>query len=806
MLTISDHDMQLDQKPFISLKNAKRPNAFPRQQSVLIYGDFDTSKSAIHDELLKLTAHLIDTGHKVETVSPTSTPYARRIMNFRTPHKYAKTSQFLMRYDHVIVFLDSLTAPQYRSTHLWGKTKEQFRSINFAQQLQKSGRNTIVVGNRTQRTMARILPLGNVKQITPDNNTANQICELLTGEGIVKTNLTNTQHTILEHASFGDENTHFTPYRLLRYLQATGATDTALIDLCKLANHPDLRKTSLIKRQRSNPYAYGNNISHSTPPYPVLDMALSLDKSNNLPKYAHHLLQTNFTNHKFDLTSPQGQADALDWYHTTAREKLPEFWVPRMPLPEPQTINTHDDPAIDELRCFLDDPKSAAPFTPQLDELLSKRIHKNGPTGMAILTAMLCRIELPLSKIKQPWQAKEIARWFHKSMYPLAPELGIYLSVPSRRASQKPTVEVIGYQNLQTGLSSNMSMSVQAFDKLKLCHKSRNVENGFKLNKNTGRGTLNPKGSFVLHHVNAERVPSNIMTPQFAYRNDIYHIGYYLWETSVLPDVHKLGTAMVNEVWAPTSFVADLYRNAGANHVTMVGKALSELSYLEKMATISRPNPNLFTFFTVFDFHSSVERKNPMATVDAFQRAFPARQHPDVRLIIKSTPGQANHWGDPNGQMAQIRTAAHLDSRITLNEIMLPREDLYRLMARVDCVVSSHRGEGFGYMPAYALGMQKPTIVTNWGGVTDFCTNDTSYLVDAPLIDVPTGHAIFDAKGAKWADISPDDLAQKMLDVVQNPQQAHARAKSGQALVQEKYSMDKLAQTYHDRLTELGLI
>jgi glycosyltransferase involved in cell wall biosynthesis len=109
-------------------------------------------------------------------------------------------------------------------------------------------------------------------------------------------------------------------------------------------------------------------------------------------------------------------------------------------------------------------------------------------------------------------------------------------------------------------------------------------------------------------------------------------------------------------------------------------------------------------------------------------------------------------------------------------------------------------------MPAYALGLQKPTIVTNWGGVRDFCNDDTSFPVDAPLVPVPTGHSIYNAKGAKWADIPTNDLAQTMLDVFEKPILAQQRAARGQALVQQKYSPEKLAQTYKGRLSELGLI
>ncbi|GEM_PF-3093606 len=798
--------MHLDQTAFKTLKNATRPTAFPRPKSVLLFGEMNAGNSIAQVEMLKLTAHLIETGHNVETVSPTSNPLARRIMNFRTPYKFAQSSQFLNRYDHVVVFLETLAAPQYRSTNRWAKTKEYGRMLKFVHQLQAAGRKSFAVGNKLERTIARALPLGLVQQISPNKNAAASIVKDITGESFTPIDLESAEYTVLEHATFRDRDSKFSPHKLLRFLQATQSSDTDLLTLCQLASHPDLRKTSLIKRFRSQPTPNDSHITHSLPPFPVLKMALKLDKSNNLPRYANHLLNTLNRNHKFELNTAQGQKDALDWYKTTAREKLVEFWVPWELPKAPNSAHFENCSKVGQLCRFFNDPKSAPAFDPHFKKILLSRRHKHGPTGMAILLAMLCRIDLPTDKIKSPWNATEIARWFHRSPNVMAPELRQYLSVPTRTPSAKSQAEVIGYPEQQTGLGSNMRMSQQAFDKIGLYHKNRNLNSDFKPQINSNSNTTMPKGNFVLHHVNSERIPMNIMTPQFAYRKDIYHIGYFLWETSKLPDVHKLGIDMVNEIWTPSEFVANLYRQAGAQSVTKVGKALDELPYLKKMASITRPDPNHFTFFTAFDFHSSVERKNPMAVVNAFQRAFPARKNSHVRLVLKSTPSVDGHWGDPNGQMAQIRTAAQIDSRINLIEQMLPLEYLFRLMAQANCVVSAHRGEGFGYLPAYALGLKKPTIVTNWGGVTDFCTSKTAFPVDAQLIDVPQGHAIYDAQGAQWADISVNDLAQNLLDVYENLDMANQRAKLGQAFVQEHYSTDALANTYRKRLITLGLI
>ncbi|GHA54541.1 hypothetical protein GCM10008927_20420 [Amylibacter ulvae] len=316
---------------------------------------------------------------------------------------------------------------------------------------------------------------------------------------------------------------------------------------------------------------------------------------------------------------------------------------------------------------------------------------------------------------------------------------------------------------------------------------------------------ISPKRNVMIHHVNAERVPFQLISPELARRGDIYQIGFPLWELSQIPDIHRLGIEMLDELWVPSKFVSDLYASQTTN-IQLMGKSIPELDLLDVLSTTQLRDGDKFRCITAFDFHSSVERKNPIAAVYAFQKAFPRRSFPDCELIVKTTPTQSDHWGDPNDQIGQIRRIAFLDSRIKICESIMTHSDYFRLLASADCMISPHRGEGFGYFAAYALALAKPLIVTNFGGTRDFCNYNNSYPIVAPMIDVPKSHAIYPTKNAQWADISPDAIAANLYQIYTEYDVAKQRATLGQQDIQTRYSPERYAQRCRERLQEIGVI
>ncbi len=90
---------------------------------------------------------------------------------------------------------------------------------------------------------------------------------------------------------------------------------------------------------------------------------------------------------------------------------------------------------------------------------------------------------------------------------------------------------------------------------------------------------------------------------------------------------------------------------------------------------------------------------------------------------------------------------------------MLPAADMTGLMAAADIVISLHRSEGFGLVPAQAMALGKPVIATGWSGNLDFMNKNNSALVSYSLMPVHDPEGAFEADDQMWADANVEEAA-----------------------------------------------
>jgi glycosyltransferase involved in cell wall biosynthesis len=204
---------------------------------------------------------------------------------------------------------------------------------------------------------------------------------------------------------------------------------------------------------------------------------------------------------------------------------------------------------------------------------------------------------------------------------------------------------------------------------------------------------------------------------------------------------------------------------------------------------------------TVFDFHSSIERKNPLGAVLAFQKAFVEREN--VELVVKASNVNAQHPGNASGQWERVCSASQGDKRIKIVTERYSEERMEKLIRGSSCVVSLHRSEGFGYVLADAMALGIPTIATDYSGSTDFCDSETSFPVAYRLIPVKSHGAHWEAEGTEWADPDVDAAAAQMQAVYRDYPGALARAAAGRAGLLEKYSVEAFASRLQVRLADI---
>ena len=81
------------------------------------------------------------------------------------------------------------------------------------------------------------------------------------------------------------------------------------------------------------------------------------------------------------------------------------------------------------------------------------------------------------------------------------------------------------------------------------------------------------------------------------------------------------------------------------------------------------------------------------------------------------------------------------------------------LMAAADIVISLHRSEGFGLVPAQAMALGKPVVATAWSGNVDFMNERNSAPVSYSLVPVHDPEGAFQSDNQKWAEANVEEAA-----------------------------------------------
>lgn len=314
------------------------------------------------------------------------------------------------------------------------------------------------------------------------------------------------------------------------------------------------------------------------------------------------------------------------------------------------------------------------------------------------------------------------------------------------------------------------------------------------------------KAKINLIQLNAESVPL-----AFAYQPDVfsgaYNIAYVYWELDSPAICHYLGMGLVDELWVAADYGVQIYQKHMDKPVTNVGMCYEDVPEIDRKGARAfvdrrfRLKGDEFVFLVAFDSFSFVQRKNPVAVLEAFRQAFPDRD--DVRLIVKtqnrnavSDPPQLKLWRQVDAIMAA-------DPRIRLINETLSYEDLLRLKGGSDCYISLHKSEGWGFGMIEAMNLKVPVVVTGYSANMDFCTPDTAWLVDYREMPLIPEDYIFVRRGQCWAEPDVADAARQLRAVYDNPAARRAKAEAAWANVRENFSDLAIARRFKARLDQI---
>lgn len=286
-------------------------------------------------------------------------------------------------------------------------------------------------------------------------------------------------------------------------------------------------------------------------------------------------------------------------------------------------------------------------------------------------------------------------------------------------------------------------------------------------------------GGVWLLHANAPETEVALMSYDPADWKGRYRIGYWAWETTLAPPDWARVAPWMDEIWVPSNFTAEAVGRAFARAGLAQEKAkLRVMPHPVRAPSDVRADPERFGLkpgvrhaLMMFDARSAFARKNPWGAIDAWVRAFPEARA-DARLIVKGS----NLATDPSAQ-AQLCKLARERTDIHLLQDKLSEADLWDLLASIDLLISLHRAEGFGLVPAEAMALGKPVVMTGWSGVTDFADDASAELIASRLVPARDPSGAY--RHGQWAEPDLDAAATAIRDLIAHPDRARALGAAG---------------------------
>jgi GT2 family glycosyltransferase/glycosyltransferase involved in cell wall biosynthesis len=299
-----------------------------------------------------------------------------------------------------------------------------------------------------------------------------------------------------------------------------------------------------------------------------------------------------------------------------------------------------------------------------------------------------------------------------------------------------------------------------------------------------------PDAGINVVHMNGDTLPLMMEHGGRDFLYNRYNIAIWYWELATLRPEWLQFMKYFHEFWAPTRFIERAIARSTNLPVRLVPPYLPHL----KTMGLGGRKGDKPRFVYCFDANSILERKNPVALLDAFQKAFPEGE---ARLTFKITY--------PNRSIPEIErlyAARDADSRVEIIDENISDQALYELIASATAYASPHRSEGLGLTVIEAMASGVPVIATPYGGVEQFVRPDVAYPIDYRMVELKDDYPPY-PRGYVWADPDIASLALRLREVVDNGEDGRVRAERARANVIDVFASQQLLEKYRDELERI---
>ena len=326
-------------------------------------------------------------------------------------------------------------------------------------------------------------------------------------------------------------------------------------------------------------------------------------------------------------------------------------------------------------------------------------------------------------------------------------------------------INIAGYINGEFGIGEGVRANIRAAEAAGIPFTINNFTRSPHRKRDTTYQNFSQDNPHPVNliQVNADEVETFIKHTGSSYFENKYNIGFWAWELSAFPPEWQPAFNHFHEIWTYSNHCAEAISAVSPIPVIKIMPSISLAQSALEREALNLPK-HKFIFLFVFDFSSRIERKNPLAVIQAFKQAF--GEDDRVLLVVKSS----NSKNFPEA-LASLNSAIVNHSNIKHLNGYLSKEKINGLLYNCDCYVSLHRCEGFGLTMAEAMFYGKPVIATGYSSNTEFMNVGNSFCVKYKLIPIEQDCGPY-KKGNVWAAADVEHAANLMRYVFNNSQEA----------------------------------
>jgi glycosyltransferase involved in cell wall biosynthesis len=359
-------------------------------------------------------------------------------------------------------------------------------------------------------------------------------------------------------------------------------------------------------------------------------------------------------------------------------------------------------------------------------------------------------------------------------------------------------INYIGFIQGEIGLGQSCRLIAAALDALPIDFTVFNFEqiSAMRHNDHSWDHKITNKTPYNLNlfHLNPPELALAYITMNENTWKDKYNIAFWLWELEEFPEEWLPSLALVDEIWTPAHFVTDNFRKVTDKPVFTIPYPVSAPTSDEfDRAYFGLPH-NSFLFLTMYDCNSTIERKNPLGSIEAFKKAFD-KDDSSVGLVIKVNNPQPK-------DIERIKEIIEGYNNVILIAKTISKVEVNSLIRCCDVYVSLHRAEGYGLPMAEAMVLGRVVIGTNWSANTEFMNQSNSCLVDYSIVELQEDYVMY-KKGSHWAQPDVDQASAYMHRLVVDRPYYSELAQSAKDYMATNNSIDIAAKRIHQRIQEI---